>query len=117
MATKEKAPVLGHGRCPIGCGCKKAVYALSGKGLAFCYCNACNSQVFARSARSDELLRANIVTIEAAPDAVIPEADPVREIAPTEPPAPAPSPAPEPSGMVVKKVNTFSWGILAGQEQ
>lgn len=103
------AELIGTGRCPIGCGSTKARYTLSAKGLPVGTCNSCNCQVFARSDRSDETLRAKIIPAAAPVDE--PPADPVRETAPTEPPAPAPSPAPTP------KPRTYSWGILAGQEQ
>lgn len=122
MAAKEKkepAPRLGFGRCPIGCGCRKAVYALSVKGLAFGYCNLCNTQVFARSARSDEVLRANIISDAApgpGPSSTVVDDDTAGPIAgsddagqPAQPPAatPPPPPAPKPKS---------SWLLQLGQE-
>lgn len=70
---------IGPGRCPV-CGSGKARYTLSKKGLICVTCDACNVQVFARSERSDELLRANI-----------------------KPAAPAAAAAPEPAAVEVKK--------------
>lgn len=118
MAAKEKkepAPRLGFGRCPIGCGCRKAVYALSVKGLAFCYCNLCNTQVFARSARSDEVLRANIIP-DSAPGPTVTDDDHAGPIAnpddagqPAQPPAATPPPPPPPKPK-------SSWLLQLGQE-
>lgn len=50
---------LGKGECPC-CGSPLADVKLPAKGLAYLVCNTCNVQVFARSARSDELLRDKI---------------------------------------------------------
>lgn len=83
------AELIGVGRCPIGCGSTKARYTLSAKSLTVGTCNACNTQVFARSDRSDELLRANIR----------PASDPAPEPAPVSSPIagkPDPEPTPEP---------------------
>jgi hypothetical protein len=96
------ADLIGTGRCAIGCGSNKARYSVSAKQLAVCTCNACNMQVFARSDRSDEILRANII-----------KADP----APADPPAadPAPSlPADQPADPPKKK--SIGWGMLRGLE-
>lgn len=79
---------LGSGRCVV-CGSVKARYTLSGKGLAVITCNACNFQGFARSERSDELLR-NHVSRD-------PEPSPAPAPAPGPDPAPAPVPAPQPA--------------------
>lgn len=101
------AELIGTGRCPVGCGSAKARYTLSAKKLAVGTCNACNCQVFARSDRSDELLRANIVATGApapapepstAPALAAPKADPQPQ---ADPPAP-----PE---------RTFGWGLLKGR--
>lgn len=70
---------LGQGTCPV-CRSPKARFTLSGKGLCVITCNGCNFQGFARSERSDELLR----------DLIPKQVDPA-------PPAPAPGPAPEPA--------------------
>lgn len=90
---------LGTGRCPV-CASSKARYTLSAKGLSVITCNACNFQGFARSERSDELLRANI----------IPEVPPAAAPAPAaaaadQAPAPAAPPAPkQPAGS--------GWGLM-----
>jgi len=81
---------LGQGTCPV-CRSPKARYTLSAKQLCVITCNGCNFQGFARSERSDELLRDLIPKAPAADPA--PGADPVP--APTPAPAPAPSPEPE----------------------
>lgn len=72
---------LGQGTCPV-CRSPKARYTLSAKGLCVITCNGCNFQGFARSERSDELLRD-----------LIPKAGPAPS---PEPAPPAPAPAPEP---------------------
>lgn len=91
------AGLIGHGRCPIGCGSTKARYSHSTKDLVVVTCNACNFQGFARSDRSDELLRANIA----------PEADP--------PPPPAATPAPPPAPTQAPKEKP-GWGVLGGMK-
>lgn len=73
---------LGQGTCPV-CRSPKARYTLSAKGLAVITCNGCNFQGFARSERSDELLRD-----------LIPKAAPAADPAPGADPAPPPAPAP-----------------------
>lgn len=50
---------IGLGSCPV-CASPKAHYTLSKKGLVCVTCNGCNFQGFARSERSDEILRAKI---------------------------------------------------------
>jgi hypothetical protein len=60
-------------------------------------------QVFARSERSDEILRTNMTP--ATPPAPAPDADPV-------PGDPAPADPPEPQ--LEKRVH--GWGVLAGRE-
>lgn len=101
------ADLIGAGRCPIGCGSEKARYTLSAKKLAVGTCNACNTQVFARSDRSDEILRRNIKT-EAAPPADPAPAPAPAVLPPPTDPAPPPAPA--------KPARKFGWGVLAGQE-
>jgi len=99
------AELIGTGRCPIGCGSTKARYTLSAKKLTVGTCNSCNTQVFARSERSDEILRANIAPAAGAPaPAPAPVADP--------PPAPAPAADPPPAPARKR----ISWGMFAGQE-
>jgi hypothetical protein len=105
------AELIGVGRCPIGCGSTKARYTLSAKQLAVGTCNACNCQVFARSDRSDEILRSNIAPAEA------PAADPGP--APTPPPAPGPGdepPAATPAPIEATPTKRIGWGVLRGQE-
>lgn len=105
------AELIGTGRCPIGCGSTKARYTLTVKNLACGTCNACNTQVFARSDRSDEVLRANIIPATAAielppsPTVIDDDAGPIAD------PADAGQPANPPSKP------KFSWGLLAGQEK
>lgn len=97
------AEFIGQGACPV-CRSPKARYSVSSKQLAVVTCNACNFQGFARSDRSDEILRQNI-----AP--ATPPADPVPPApAPGDPPAPAPEPEPP------KPKRTIGWGVLAGRE-
>lgn len=50
---------IGLGSCPV-CASPKAHYTLSKKGLVCVTCNSCNFQGFARSERSDEILRGHI---------------------------------------------------------
>ncbi len=88
--------LIGLGCCPV-CSSLKARFTVSKKQLACMTCNACNSQIFARSDRSDELLRKRITPTEAPAAEFSPPA-----AAAAEPPlAPAPAPA--------KK---RGWGIL-----
>jgi hypothetical protein len=96
------AELIGVGRCPIGCGSTKARYTLSRKQLAVGTCNACNTQVFARSDRSDEVLRANIIKADPAP-ADPPAADPAPSL-PADPPADPP------------KKKSIGWGMFRGLE-
>lgn len=77
MAGRENE--IGACKCPV-CSSKSARLRVSAKSLAYVTCNTCNSQVFARSDRSDEALRA----------LHIPDAAP----APAAPPTPAPAPVP-----------------------
>lgn len=83
---------IGSGRCPV-CHSDKARFTVTKKQLACVTCNGCNFQGFARSDRSDELLRKHIKA-EAAPEPSPPTPAPP---APTPEPAPAPSPAPAPA--------------------
>lgn len=113
------AELIGVGRCPIGCGSTKARYTLTVKNLACGTCNACNTQVFARSDRSDEVLRANIIPATApapepsplaiADDAAGPIADSDDAGQPAKPPAATPPPPP------AKQTN--GWGLLAYLEK
>ncbi len=87
---------IGTGRCPV-CASGKAHYTLSKKGLVCVTCNGCNFQGFARSERSDELLRANIApaAAEAAPAEATPPAAtaaPAAKVDQVETPPPAEKP-------------------------
>jgi hypothetical protein len=78
---------IGRARCPL-CRAGGASVSLTKKGLTCMTCNSCNTQLFARSGRSDELLRACIV-----PDAA---AEPAQAVA-VAPKAPLPgNPTPTP---------------------
>lgn len=99
MATPQR-DTLGRCDCPV-CGSDRAAVRLSGKGLAYLVCDACNSQVFARSGKSDQLLR----------DRIKPDARPVRTPDPEPAPIAAPVPAvrtdePKPASSV------FRWGMM-----
>jgi hypothetical protein len=65
---------------------------VSEKQLAYIVCDACQSQSFARSDRSDELMRRMHIPDEAAAAPA-----PAPEPAPAPVPAPRPTPAPEPA--------------------
>lgn len=88
---------LGQGTCPV-CRSAKARYTLSAKGLCVITCNGCNFQGFARSERSDELLRD-----------LIPKAAPVADPAPGADPVPAPTPAPTPQP---ETKPASGWGLM-----
>lgn len=91
---------LGSGRCVV-CGSGKARYTLSGKGLAVITCNACNFQGFARSERSDELLRNHVSRDPEPGPAPAPGPDPAPAPVPAPQPAPpAPAPAPRRSSLM-----------------
>lgn len=89
---------LGQGTCPV-CRSGKARYTLSAKGLCVITCNGCNFQGFARSERSDELLRDLIPKTAALPADPAPGADPV--------PAPTPAPTPQPETKPAS-----GWGLM-----
>lgn len=80
---------IGPGSCPV-CASPKAHYTLSKKGLVCVTCNSCNFQGFARSERSDEILRAKIKTTAADPVANPDPAPVAVAVAPgaTKPPEP-----------------------------
>lgn len=61
---------IGLGSCPV-CASPKAHYTVSKKQLVCVTCNSCNFQGFARSDRSDELLRAKIIPAQ-PPESVSP---------------------------------------------
>lgn len=100
------AETIGRGKCPV-CGGSKARFTVTKSQLACVTCNGCNFQGFARSDRSDELLRALIATEKPEPE---PAPEPVRT-------APAPEPAPEPVRTPSPPPATSSrpamgWGVL-----
>lgn len=85
---------IGLGSCPV-CASPKAHYTLSKKGLVCVTCNSCNFQGFARSERSDELLRGHIKPPPAEVATLTPVAAAADELVESVPdPAPAAHPAP-----------------------
>lgn len=106
MAEKNADRViLGLGACPV-CANPKAVFKVSTKQLAYCTCNACNTQIFSRSDVGDMALRGFVHAAKPAPEkAPAP--------APDEAPAAAQAPAPEPvKKEISEKKSGSSWGIL-----
>jgi hypothetical protein len=97
MSEKE----IGRCKCPL-CKSDKASVRLSAKQLPYIVCNACNAQMFARSDRSDALMRAAIV------------AQPAVELVPDPTPA-APAPG-LPAWAVAGEPPTrkMGWGVLGG---
>lgn len=94
------AELIGNCSCPL-CGNNKARVKLSKAQLAVLTCNSCNCQLFARSDRSDELVR-KLIKIEQPP--APPAAKPDDE--------PAPKPAKEkPADKTREKVAGGDWGI------
>jgi hypothetical protein len=81
------AEKLGDGICPL---CKGAMrVSLSKNSLAVMTCNSCNCQLFARSGRSDELLRDCITRPANAPE---PEPAPTPSTVPVAPAVAPPAP-------------------------
>jgi hypothetical protein len=74
MTEKKQPSILGESSCRL-CGGTPIVIKLStgAKPLAYYNCPACQVQVFARSGRSDELLRDSIKNRELKP---APKAEP-----------------------------------------
>lgn len=99
---------IGQGSCPV-CASPKARYTLSKKQLICVTCDACNVQIFARSDRSDQLLRVLVKPDQAKtetpgidptstrtspdPESVVAPAVEVKNTLPADPP-PATPPAP-----------------------
>jgi hypothetical protein len=81
------AETIGRCKCPL-CGSVKAKLSLAKSGLPVLTCNGCNTQSFARSERSDDLMRALLVREEPAPEPAPPVPAPAPEIKPA-PAAPA----------------------------
>lgn len=86
------AELIGRCRCPL-CNSDKARLTLAKSQLGVITCNACNFQGFARSDRSDELLRARVVNDPAPQPAPQPAPAPETKPAPAAEPTPAPKPA------------------------
>ncbi|MDN3923337.1 hypothetical protein [Roseateles violae] len=107
---------LGHCRCPV-CSSSRARLRLSAKQLVYVVCDACNSQTFARSDRSDEKLRALLIAepAEAAPPGqTAPPAEPA-PIEPTPTPAPraaAPTPQPVAPAAPPAPRRAMAWGAF-----
>lgn len=82
MATAEK---VGPATCPL---CRKTARVSLMKTQLVCLtCNSCNMQLFARSDRSDELVRALIIAEPPKADEAAPPAAPaVQEAQPTAQP-------------------------------
>lgn len=97
---------IGLGSCPV-CASPKAHYTLSKKGLVCVTCNSCNFQGFARSERSDELLRAHIkpATPPAEVSELTPVAAAVAEATEPDPDPVQPAPAAEPP----RRRSLMSW--------
>lgn len=77
MANEDR--IIGSAKCPL-CPSAKASVRLNKKQLAYLVCNSCNMQLFTRSDRSDEALRALVVrtdALPAAPVAAEPEPAPI----------------------------------------
>ena len=90
------AELIGRCTCPV---CKgRARLTLARTQLPVITCNGCNFQGFARSDRSDALLRALVVPgDDAAPEPVRTEPPPPPKPAPVRTPEPVQQPAPEPA--------------------
>jgi hypothetical protein len=100
VATAERV-AIGVARCPC-CDSRRAALRLSSRQLAYLVCNTCNVQLFARSERSDLLLRAlQIPTVH----------DPAPAPEPT-PPQPAPEPAPAPAAPPARAPAPITWGFI-----
>jgi hypothetical protein len=85
------AEKIGDGKCPLCAGAMRV--SLSKNGLAVMTCNSCNCQLFARSGRSDELLRACITRPAGAPQPVpAPPPSTVPAVPAVAPPAPVAAP-------------------------
>jgi hypothetical protein len=110
------AEKIGRCRCPV-CKSDRASLTLAKSRLSVLTCNGCNFQGFARSDKSDELLRARLIP-EDAPAAPAPA--PVRETppvpvrtgpAPINPAAPVRTAPAEPAP--VQAAERPSWGLGA----
>lgn len=107
------AEIIGACRCPI-CG-KTASLRLSNKQLAYILADCCNAQIFARSDKSDRLLR-DMHIPDGGPALPAPEPAPAPSPTPTPKPAPAAKPAPEPAPQPEPPAPSkggMGWGILS----
>jgi len=82
------AELIGRCKCPV-CSSDKARLTLARSMLSVVTCNACNFQGFARSDRSDELLRARVIAEPEAKPEQKPEPAPIPAPAIAAPPPPA----------------------------
>lgn len=96
---------IGLARCPL-CRHSRARLGLTKSGLACMTCDACNLQMFARSANSDERLRALHV-----PDAAPAEAAPAPAAA--APAAPAPAATTTTTSTTQAAPRGLGWGVFA----
>lgn len=94
---------IGHGACPV-CGSDKAQFKYSAKKLAYCTCNGCNVQIFARSDNSDSRLR-SFVRAAATPETAMP-------LAPEPPPATAATVKLDDAVPKKPEVKKPGWGFL-----
>lgn len=100
MAASERE--IGRCTCPV-CRSPRASLRVSVKNLAYVVCNTCNTQIFGRSDRADEALRA--MHIKEAPETQQ-QPEPAKQE-----PAQA---APVVQAQAVVKKSAMSWGILGG---
>lgn len=84
------AEEIGKAKCPL-CSSPRATVKLSTRGLACLTCLGCSCQIFARSERSDEALRACIVGAKPAAAAAAPAAPEVKDGVREGEPAPVPA--------------------------
>ncbi len=103
---------IGAARCPL-CSHNRARLSLSKSGLACLTCDGCNLQLFARSARSDDLLRRLHLPDQAPAAAAQPAPAPPSPPTPTTASKPAATPAPAPAPDVRQRP---AWGFLSGIE-
>jgi hypothetical protein len=92
------AETIGPATCPLCRG--RSRVSLSSKGLPVLTCNGCNIQLFARSDRSDDLVRALLLPADTPAPAPAPEPKPVE----TRKPVSAPTPSPKPVAPAVAPV-------------
>jgi hypothetical protein len=96
------AETIGPATCPLCRG--RARVSLSSKGLPVLTCNGCNIQLFARSDRSDDLVRALLLPADAPALTPAPVAEPEAKPVAASKPVPAPTPSPQPVAPVLAPV-------------